>query len=128
MIHPTAAELAMWTAGRTGPSSDPRPLLRTTTPEEWARFEGNALGRILDEEDPTEPELDFDLENEPSTPTLLVLADPPPPWAVAALLHQALGLGPYDKTPPECLLREPFETTVIDEQLLEDLLQKGLSR
>ena len=97
--------------------------LRAATPEEWAALEGHALGRVLDEDPPTEPELlVFDLGDTPTPP---VLSADPPPWAIAALQHEALGRGPYDATPPSFEPFAPSRTLLIPRDALEALIRRS---
>jgi hypothetical protein len=104
----------------TGTAGDAEPrareeLLRATS-EDWARLEGQALGRVLDEDPPTQP-LPPDSDETPTGPVL-----PPelPGWAKRALRHEGLGLGPYD-TPPETGIFDPRETQLIPAEVLENL-------
>ena len=99
--------------------------LRQATSEEWARLEGEVIGRVLDDEPPTEPELwIFSLDDAP--PTEIVLPTDPPEWAVSALHREALGLGPYDPTPaPTTLAFAPQDTVLVPPHVLDALRRRS---
>jgi hypothetical protein len=96
-----------------------RGALLQATAEEWARLEGQALGRVLDEDSPTHP-WPVDLDESPTDPV------PPRDLPCRALqaLDEALGLGPYDAARATRLF-EPLETMLIPSEILERLRRKS---
>ncbi|MCL2450830.1 MAG: hypothetical protein FWD17_17950 [Polyangiaceae bacterium] len=85
-------------------------VLVPATSEEWARLEGHAIGRVLDEGTPTQL-LPFDEE----TPT-----GPVPEWAKEVLRQECLGVGPCDAC-PEPGIFGPVETEIIPVEVVLSL-------
>jgi hypothetical protein len=106
------------------PETRARADLLGATAEDWARLEGHALGRVLDEDPPTQPLLPFDPDEAPTGPVLSVEL---PDWAKRALRHEGLGLGPYDVSPDTGIF-DPRETLVIPTEILVTLRRRSSPR
>lgn len=103
------------------PRPSPTDLFRQATPEEWACFEGHAIGRVLDDEPPTDPEF-VAPDARPTDPVLPTVL---PDWAIDAIEHESLGLGPCDSTPPP-VVHGSFDATVpIPLEALVPLLRRS---
>lgn len=97
-----------------------REELLHATSEEWARLEGHAIGRVLDDDTPTEP-ITFLPDERPTDP---VLPRQLAAWAREALRHE--GLGPDDDVPgvPPGFF-EPLETITISAEMLATLRRRS---
>ncbi len=100
-----------------------RELLQAT-PEEWAALEGHALGRVLDEDPPTEPDWNRQQLAHSRMPPVLPVA--PPDRALHALGPEGLGLDAYESTPPPDALPFPsLDTLVLSRDALDALLRRS---
>lgn len=116
------------------PNGQPLAERLQATPEEWARFEGQAIGRVLDEDPPTEPMLHA-RPNRPlrlvsdGAPTPATPARPPPDspdGAVSAQKRERVAQRAPTPTPAAGANPfEPLDTIVLPTGVLNALRQRS---